>query len=137
MLLSEVGWNTPPFLTQGSEDPNDFLSPGSEMKWTPLHLGRQCSPFPGMDTFKKEYFNSSPRIPKFLHRQRTIGIKSGCVSLAPEFLLIFFDKLQLCDKRRLKWYLHKFVNAAGNGKDRSILIEIASLSKNTRPTSLL
>jgi hypothetical protein len=39
MLLSEVGWNTPPFLTQGPEEPNDFLSPGSEMKWTPLHLG--------------------------------------------------------------------------------------------------
>ena len=39
MLLSEVGWNTPPFLTLGSEEPNDFLSPGSEMKWTPLHLG--------------------------------------------------------------------------------------------------
>jgi hypothetical protein len=41
MLLSEVGWNTPPFLTQGPEEPNDFLSPGSEMKWTPLHLGKQ------------------------------------------------------------------------------------------------
>jgi hypothetical protein len=40
MLLSEVGWNTPPFLTQGPEEPNDFLSPGSEMKWTPLHLGK-------------------------------------------------------------------------------------------------
>jgi hypothetical protein len=39
MLLSEVGWNTPPFLTTGAEEPNDFLSPGSEMKWTPLHLG--------------------------------------------------------------------------------------------------
>ena len=39
MLLSEVGWSTPPFLTTGAEEPNDFLSPGSEMKWTPLHLG--------------------------------------------------------------------------------------------------
>jgi len=52
MLLSEVGWNTPPFLTMGSEEPNDFLSPGSEMKWTPLHLGNQR---PGPDTYKIDY----------------------------------------------------------------------------------
>lgn len=44
MLLSEVGWENPPFLAAGTNGDhsggasNDFQSPNSEMKWTPLHL---------------------------------------------------------------------------------------------------
>jgi len=40
MLLSEVGWHSPLFLSGGSDESNDALSPGSEMKWTPLYLGK-------------------------------------------------------------------------------------------------
>ena len=56
MLLSDVGWTNPPFLSPGSTNSNsngdpstpqtntnpqanqEFHSPNSEMKWTPLHL---------------------------------------------------------------------------------------------------
>lgn len=41
MLLSEVGWHTPTFLSSGLEEPNEALSPGSEMKWTPMYLGNK------------------------------------------------------------------------------------------------
>jgi len=69
MLLSEVGWNTPPFLTQGPEEPNDFLSPGSEMKWTPLHLGKQIYVYLSvcLSVCPSSYGTlppSSPRVPK-------------------------------------------------------------------------
>ena len=42
MLLADVGWENPPFLTQEGSGltgcPPEFQSPNSEMKWTPLHL---------------------------------------------------------------------------------------------------
>ena len=40
MLLSEVGWENPTFLASanGAGAHQDFQSPNSEMKWTPLHL---------------------------------------------------------------------------------------------------
>lgn len=44
MLLSDVGWENPPFLSSGASGESgqhhseSFHSPNSEMKWTPLHL---------------------------------------------------------------------------------------------------
>lgn len=46
MLLSDAGWDNPPFLTgssnngegAGGHGHQDFHSPNSEMKWTPLQL---------------------------------------------------------------------------------------------------
>lgn len=42
MLLADVGWENPAFLTPAASDSDsrgaDFSSPNSEMKWTPLSL---------------------------------------------------------------------------------------------------
>lgn len=38
MLLSEVGWDTRPFLSNEDRQQHDFQSPNSDMKWTPLQL---------------------------------------------------------------------------------------------------
>jgi len=69
ICLSIFLWNTPKFLTQSPEEPNNFLLPGSEMKFTPLHLGKNknltCSQKLGAPYWMIKYKYVSLKRPKF------------------------------------------------------------------------
>jgi len=107
MLLSEVGWHTPTFLSPGPEEPNDALSPGSEMKWTPLYLACLTKDSNFIEDYTNIELHSPNRKHSILFRVSSPNAEKWLTAIANAIEATIHDAMSKVNSQGLPFHVKK------------------------------